>query len=72
MTSMRTMEMRSGLGAGLLALAALLVVNTVLGPILIGVVDYPITESMTNQLLGLAIVTLVLVVPWLAAEGAGA
>lgn len=56
-------------GGALLTLAALLVLNSVLGPLLTGVVDYPISESMTNQLLGLEVVTLLLVVPWTVAAG---
>ena len=48
----------------LVALAGLLVLNSLLGPLLLGVVDYPISASMTNQLLGLEVITLVLVVPW--------
>ncbi|CUR57253.1 membrane hypothetical protein [metagenome] len=50
---------------GLLALAAALVANTVAGPLVTGWIDYPITESMLNQLLGLEVVSLALVVPLL-------
>lgn len=35
-----------------------------LGPLVLGVVDYPIGESVLNQLLGLEIVTVTVVVPW--------
>ncbi|MEO5852811.1 MAG: hypothetical protein ABIQ15_09905 [Nocardioides sp.] len=56
-------------GGALLTLTALLVLNSVVGPLLTGVIDYPISESMTNQLLGLEVVTLLLVVPWTAAAG---
>ena len=59
----------SALGWCLLALAALLVLNSLLGPLLLGIVEYPISASMTNQLLGLEVVTLVLVVPWTVAAG---
>ncbi|MFC5730858.1 MULTISPECIES: hypothetical protein [Nocardioides] len=51
------------LGAALLVLSAALVVNTLAGPLVIGWIDYPITESMLNQLLGLELVTVLLVVP---------
>ncbi|HET9996957.1 MAG TPA: hypothetical protein VFQ17_05550 [Nocardioides sp.] len=57
-------------GWSLVALAGMLVLNSLLGPLLLGVVDYPISASMTNQLLGLEVVTLVLVVPWAAMAGA--
>lgn len=59
----------SAFGWSLLALAALLVANSLAGPLLLGVVDYPITASMTNQLLGLEVVTLLLVVPWTVVAG---
>ena len=57
-------------GWSLMALAALLVLNSLLGPLLLGVVSYPISSSMTNQLLGLEVVTLILVVPWTVLAGA--
>lgn len=59
----------SAWGWSLLALAALLTLNSLLGPLLLGVVSYPISTSMTNQLLGLEVVTLVLVVPWTVLAG---
>jgi hypothetical protein len=59
----------SAFGWSLVALAGLLALNTVLGPLLLGVVEYPISESMLNQLLGLELVTSVLVVPWTAVAG---
>jgi hypothetical protein len=59
----------SGFGWSLVLLAGLLVINSLLGPLLVGVVGYPISESMTNQLLGLEVVTLVLVVPWTCGAG---
>jgi len=68
--STRNIRRSSGFGWSLLLLAGLLVLNGLLGPLLIGVVDYPITASMTNQLLGLEAVTLVLVVPWMGIAGA--
>jgi hypothetical protein len=65
-----TTRMSSGFGWSLVLLAGLLVLNGLLGPLLGSMVDYPISESMTNQLLGLEAVTLVLVVPWTFIAGA--
>jgi hypothetical protein len=48
----------------LLTLAAALFLNSVLGPLGLGVVSYPITETAENQLIGLELVTVFLVVPW--------
>ena len=48
---------------GLLGLAALLLVNAVLGPAALDVVDYPLPTTILNQLLGLELVTVALVVP---------
>jgi hypothetical protein len=62
--STSTRPVSSGFGWSLMLLAGLLVLNSLLGPLLLGAVGYPISESMTNQLLGLEAVTLVLVVPW--------
>lgn len=56
-------------GVLLLALAGALVANSVLGPLGLDVVDYPITGTVRNQLLGLELVTLALVVPWCAIAG---
>lgn len=50
--------------AALVGLAAGLVLNTVLGPVGADVFAYPVTESVENQLIGLELVTIVLVVPW--------
>lgn len=36
----------------------------ILGPLVLGVVQYPISDSMLNQLLGLEVVTLAGAVPW--------
>jgi hypothetical protein len=57
------------LGWSLLALAAILTANSLLGPLFVDLLSYPISRSMTNQLLGLEVVTLVLVVPWTALAG---
>jgi hypothetical protein len=51
-------------GLLLLLLAAALVVNSAIGPLGRDVVDYPITESLRNQLIGLEVATIALVVPW--------
>jgi hypothetical protein len=51
-------------GVLLLILAAALVVNSVIGPLVLDVVDYPVTETLGNQLIGLEVVTIALVVPW--------
>ena len=53
----------TGFGSLLLLLAALLVLNTLLGPVVSGVVTYDLSETVDNQLVGLEIVTLMLVVP---------
>ena len=57
----------SGFAGGLLALAGCLLLNSALGPLGTGAVDYPISASMENQLRGLELVTVLLVVPWLVA-----
>ena len=56
-----------GFAGGLVVLAGCLVLNTVLGPLGTGAVDYPISATMENQLRGLELVTVLLVVPWLVA-----
>ncbi len=50
-------------GVAVLVLVVALLVNTVAGPLFTGRVSYPIPESLLNQLLGLEVVTLGLVVP---------
>lgn len=50
--------------ATLLVLAAALVLNTVLGPLGVDVLAYPVTETVENQLVGLELVTVVIVAPW--------
>jgi len=47
----------------LFALAATLVLNSALGPLFTDVIDYPIAETVRNQLIGLELVSLVLVAP---------
>ena len=56
-------------GVLLLLLAGVLLVNSILGPLVLNVVSYPITDSMENQLIGLELVTSFLVVPWAASVG---
>ncbi|RYU14110.1 hypothetical protein [Nocardioides iriomotensis] len=48
-----------------LGLAALLTLNTVLGPLGFGLIDYDLSTSLDNQLAGLELVTVGLVVPGL-------
>lgn len=52
-----------GLVAAIWILAILLAANAVLGPLLLGVIDYRYGEAMTNQGIGLDAVTLLLAVP---------
>jgi hypothetical protein len=51
-------------GVLLLLLAAALLANSLIGPLGLDVVDYPITPTLQNQLIGLEVVTVALVVPW--------
>ncbi|HEX6208611.1 MAG TPA: hypothetical protein VF058_09695 [Actinomycetota bacterium] len=51
------------LGVGLITLGAGLIVSAILGPLVLGIVDYPLSESLTNQTLGLDAVSLTLVAP---------
>ena len=51
------------LGAGLLALGLGLALNTLLGPLFTGRIDYPFTDTVRNETLGLEAVSLVLVAP---------
>lgn len=48
----------------LLGLAGALLLNSFLGPLVLGVVSYPITDTVENQLVGLELVSVLLVVPW--------
>lgn len=54
---------RRPFGVLLFVLAGVLVLNSVLGPLVTGVIDYPIAETVRNQLIGLELVSLSLVVP---------
>jgi hypothetical protein len=49
------------LAAASMALGAGLVANTLLGPLFLGVVTYPFTETVYNETLGLEVVSLVLI-----------
>lgn len=64
--SVITMDERSDgwLVVGLLALAAGLAVNSLVGPLVAGIVTYPLSETLMNQTIGLEAVTLVVVAPW--------
>ena len=55
-----------------LVLAAALLANSVLGPLVLEVVSYPVSQSLMNQLIGLELVTAFLVVPWAALAGLAA
>lgn len=50
-------------------LALALVLNSLLGPLGLGLIDYPISPTLQNQLIGLEIVTLALVAPVSIAAG---
>ena len=56
-------------GVLLLVLAAALLLNSGLGPLGLDAVDYPISASLRNQLIGLEVVTVLLVVPWSVVAG---
>jgi hypothetical protein len=50
-------------GVNLLVLAAALVGNALLGPLVAGVITYPFSETVRNEALGLEVVSLTLVAP---------
>lgn len=56
-------------GALLLLLAGVLLLNSIIGPLVLGVVSYPVTRTVENQLIGLELVTAILVAPWAAVAG---
>lgn len=60
MTSRRSNRWLAG---GLVALAAGLAANTLLGPLVAGVITYPLSDPVTNQTLGLETVSLLVVAP---------
>lgn len=58
------------LAGGLVALGIALAANSLLGPLVAGVVTYPFSETLVNQTIGLEAVSLLVVAPWcLAAAG---
>jgi hypothetical protein len=59
-------------GLTVLLLAGVLLFNSLLGPLVLGAVSYPITETVENQLIGLELVTALLVVPWAVIAGLAA
>jgi hypothetical protein len=58
-----------GLGCAVLVLGTALAANAVLGPLLLGVIDYRFGKSLTDQGIGLDAVVLVAVVPLCAVAG---
>lgn len=56
-------------GLLLLLLAAMLLLNSGLGPLGVDVIHYPFNETLRSQLVGLEIVTVLLVVPWCVVAG---
>lgn len=59
----------AALGWGLLAVAAALAFNSILGPLLTDTIDYPVSETMRNQTIGLDAASLFVVAPITAAVG---
>jgi hypothetical protein len=57
------------LGLALLVLAGGLALNSLLGPLVADVIDYALSRTLRNQLIGLDAVTLLLVAPLCAAAG---
>jgi hypothetical protein len=51
------------LAGGMLALGAGLAANTLLGPLFLGAVNYPFTETVYNETLGLEAISMVLIAP---------
>lgn len=66
---MNTMDARP-FATAVFALAAGLTLNSALGPLGLGVIDYPISGTLLNQVIGLELVSLCLVVPMAAWAGA--
>jgi hypothetical protein len=59
----RTGDHTGLLGAGFIALGIGLAVNSLIGPFAFGIVDYPLSETLHNQTIGLDAVSLLLVAP---------
>src|SRR5687768_10302153 len=53
----------------LFVLGAGLALNTILGPLMLDAIDYPFSESLRNQTIGLEVVSLFLVAPLCFAAG---
>lgn len=51
------------LGVGLLVLAVALAANSALGPLMLDVIDYPVSDTMRNQTIGLDAANLLVVAP---------
>lgn len=64
-TPSRTIDARPSrwLVIGLAVLAGGLALNTVLGPLVLDAIDYPISETILNQMIGLELVSVFLVAP---------
>lgn len=68
-------DLPRGFGIGMILLGLAMVVNTVFGPLLLDMIDYPVSDSMRNQTIGLDAANLVVVAPlaivvgWLALSG---
>lgn len=59
------------LGVGTIVLAIALAANTVLGPLITGLIEYPFTDTVRNETLGLEAVSLVLIAPLAFLAGVG-
>src|SRR5687768_12980448 len=57
------------LGFGMVSLGLGLALNTILGPLLMGVISYPFTQTVYYETLGLEAVSLVLIAPLAVAAG---
>jgi hypothetical protein len=65
-------SVRRGYGLTMLLLAGVLLLKSLAGPLVLGIVTYPITDTVEYQLIGLELVTATLVAPWAAAAGIAA
>jgi hypothetical protein len=62
-TPATTLSPARHLGLALYALAAAIALNSLLGPALLGLVDYPFSETLRNQTIGLELFSLLVVAP---------
>ena len=67
-----TVRLPRAYGVLLLVLAGVLLLNSILGPLVLNIMSYPITDSMENQLIGLELITALLVAPWATLAGLAA